>query len=85
MNGLVNPLEGMRILFLLLRGEAPRAFIGMCGGLRIPYLHNLLRLDNPLRLGDSPNGECNGLPLGGETPHVGSGTTSPCGERPTQC
>ena len=37
MNGLVNPLEGMRDLFLLLRGGAPRAFIGLCGGLRIPY------------------------------------------------
>ena len=73
MNGLVNPLEGMRVLFLLLRGEAPRTFIGMCGGLRIPYLHNPLRLDNPLRLGDSPSGECNGLPLWERLPMWGVG------------
>ena len=28
----------------MLRGGAPRTFIGMCGGVRIPCLHNPLRL-----------------------------------------
>ena len=37
--------------------------MGMCEGGRIPCLHNPLGLDNILRLGDSPRGECNGLPL----------------------
>ena len=41
--------------------------------LRIPYLHNPLRLDNLLRLGDSPRGECNGLPLWERPPMWGVG------------